>query len=145
MQYSFEILNRPIGLTGSSKGHKILHCKVDCTNAELAFIKANGLYNMLIYEYDRNKHPSSVIAKGIYTFVFSSADPAKNKKTKEALGQRYIEQLTLHSFLQGVKMEMPAYDIPLAEDMIEARLIEIGENMKRTFEHLSVRGRTSDV
>lgn len=150
MRYSFEVLEaKRKGLIsrmmfGSQTELKILFCKVDCTPTELEFLDRNQKLNMTVYEHNVGDRPETKLLKRAHQMT-RPRDAKTQRDDDNYFADRWNIAIPLREFITGASLSFREHEIPNAEDVIEARLIDIGTEMKRALERSRKRGRTHEI
>ena len=129
MELSFEILEAKRG------ARKVLFSKLDCSPAELAFLQENQLLRTEIYTHNYEaltrmkmlRHISAGFLKAIT--LGSESEAKKNDKFLETLP---LETITIAKLITGHTLLVYAHEVAQIEQVIEARVIAFGENLRIT-------------
>ena len=128
MKYSFEIIARGRGLF-APRGQCSLFCKVDCSPAELNFLHDNRLLDTVIYEINGRQRAGKKLLNGVIKVATASPDPRKRQKQNEKLSEVSPTPVTLRQLISGIVLKVTEFETVEAEQVMEARLLELSDTM----------------
>lgn len=147
MDYSLEVLEvkKRWFQVRDNQGIKILFLKVDCSDAEIAYLERNRLLQSVLYENYVGDFPEAALAVGAYNMIRSGRSAEDKRKDDDYFTRAHTKAVTLRDAMAGIGIPMYEHNMPQAEHIIIQRLIELGEPMRANLEGGHYRGRTGRV